>query len=610
MNTRYSLSYLLCLSAISTMAYADAVPQLEEVVVTAARVAQPLDEVLGDVTVLTQEDIASQRSDSLTELLARQPGVQIATNGGVGKNASVFIRGANTNQTIVLIDGIRYGSATSGGAALQHIPLAQVDRIEILRGPAASLYGADAIGGVIQIFTKRGSKGFAPSVQVGYGTQNSLEASANISGGTDATRYALGVAHSQTDGVSAWSSPKNQPNNVDDDGYENTSVAFSISHNFNARNAIGGSVLYAKVENHSDGDNSNAYYDYRDEGSNGAANVWMKNQLTDNWVSLIKAGSSVDDSDYFQEPDAWTQEKSQFKTRQNQFTWQNDIKAGPGVLTLSLETLAQDVSGTTKYDVNHRRINSVLGGYLMDLGNWTVQANLRSDDNSQFDRQTTGTLAAAWHANDALQLGGSYGTGYQAPTFNQLYWPNYGNTHLKPQESEGGELFARYQTSQLKLGATVYQNEVKNFILNKQNAVKNVDKVELSGVTLSGDWTQGALLAGFSYDYLDALDKKADRQLELRAKHSGTVYAGVRNERWQLRGEVQAQGKRYDDVYGVGRVTLAGYALTNLVADYQIAKDWTVIARVNNVFDKDYTQVYGYSTVGVNGMLSVRWAPN
>ncbi|WP_373975674.1 TonB-dependent receptor [Chitinibacter sp. SCUT-21] len=609
MKPRFSKLYLTCLSAIATMAHAD-VTQLDEVVVTAARVAQPAREVVGDVTVLTQKEIATQGNTSLPELLARQPGVQITSNGGQGKSGGVFIRGANSNQTVVLIDGVRYGSATTGQAALQHIPLAQVDRIEILRGPAASLYGADAIGGVIQIFTKRGGKGATPSIEIGYGTQDSVEASASLAGGNEQTRYSIGLAHSKTDGVSALVLPKYQKFNSDDDGYENNSVSANFSHQFNAANEIGASLLIAKVENHYDGAYATKYYDYRDEGTNGSATVWSKNQFTSNWTSKIQAGSSVDDSYSYAPAKTPALEETRIKTRQNQLSWQNDVKVGPGLLTLGLETLAQDVSKTGgNYTVDHRRINSLLGGYLANLGDFTLQANLRSDDNSQFDRQTTGTLGGSWQASDAFQLGASYGTGYQAPTFNQLYWPNWGNPNLKPQESEGGEVFARYQTNQLKLGATLFRNEVKDFILNDRNTVKNVEKVRLSGLTLTADWAKDGLEAGFSYDYLDALDQKNDRQLELRAKNAGVVYAGLSSNQWRLRAEVQAQGERYDDVWGAGRVTLAGYALTNLVAEYQVAKDWAVSARVNNVFDKDYTQVYDYSTVGLNGMLSVRWAP-
>ncbi|WP_198314478.1 TonB-dependent receptor domain-containing protein [Chitinibacter sp. GC72] len=608
MNTRFSKLYLVCLSALSAMAHAE-ITQLDEIVVTAARIAQPAREVVGDVTVIERAQIETQASASLPELLARQPGLQMMSNGGAGKNMAVFIRGANSSQTVVLIDGVRYGSATSGGAALQHIPLAQVDRIEILRGPAASLYGADAIGGVIQIFTKRGGKGFTPSMAVGYGTQNSVEASASFSGGNEQTRYAIGVAHSKTDGGSALVLPKYQKFNADDDGYENNSLSLSASHQLNAANAFGANLLYAKVANQYDNTSTSKYYDYRDHGTNLAASVWSEHQLTDAWQSKLLAGTSIDDSYSYQPPSAWAKEESRFKTRQTQLSWQNNLQAGPGVLTLALETLAQNVAGTTKYDVTQRRINSVLGGYLANLGAVTLQANVRSDDNSQFGRQTTGTLGASWQVNHGLQLGGSYGTGYQAPTFNQLYYPGWSNPHLKPQESAGGELFARYQTSSLQLGATVYRNQVKNFILNQQNHIANVDKVKLSGLTLTADWASDGFEAGLSFDYLDALDQKADRQLELRARQSGLIYAGFSQSAWRVRTEVQLQGQRYDDVYGVGRVTLGGYALTHLLAEYQLSKDWTLAARVNNVFDKTYTQVYDYGTLGVNGMLNVRWSP-
>ncbi|WP_028450692.1 TonB-dependent receptor domain-containing protein [Chitinibacter tainanensis] len=610
MNTRLSQLYLVVLSTFPLLAQAaNTAEPLEEIVVTASRIAQPEREVIGDVTILTAAELAREGQSSLPEVLARQPGIQTASNGGPGKAMNLFIRGANTNQSIVLIDGVRVGSATTGTAALQNLPLAQIERIEILRGPAASLYGADAIGGVIQIFTKRGQAGMQPAISLGMGTQDSLQASASLSGGTATTRYAASVSHYKTDGISALVLPKYAKYNSDADGYENTSGSLSLSHQLATGHELGASLLVADSESHYDNAYAPKVYDYRDQSTSGALQVYSSNQFTERWHSRLQVGQSLDNSYTYAPAATAAKERSQFKTQQTQISWLNDIQVGPGTATLGAETLNQEVSGTTKYDVDQRRINSFLGGYLAKLGALSLQGNLRSDDNSQFGRQTTGSAGASYQLNEQWQLGGSYGTAYKAPTFNDLYFPNYGNPHLKPQESAGGELFTRYRGDALQLSLTGYRNTVKNFILTRTNTVSNVERVRLQGITFTSDWQSGNWLAGVSYDYLDAKDLQKDQQLARRAKHSALAYAGYAADGWQLRAEVQGQSKRYDDIYGVGRVTLAGYGVVNLSADYQLSKDWSVNARVNNLFDRDYTQVYDYGTLGLNGMLTLRWAP-
>ncbi|QLG87438.1 TonB-dependent receptor [Chitinibacter bivalviorum] len=611
MNTRFSKLYLVVLSTLAATAHAE-VTQLDEVVVTAARIAQPAREVVGDVTVIDAAELENQNNTTLPELLARQPGIQVASNGGAGKSGAIYIRGANAQQTVVLIDGVRYGSATTGQAALQHLPLEQIDRIEILRGTAASLYGADAIGGVIQIFTKQGGKGFQPSAKLGYGTENSWDMSANVSGGNEQTHYALGVAYSQTDGISALAVPKYQKYSSDKDGYKNLSVSASASHSFNERNEIGGSVLIAQVKNQYDNAYATNTYNYRDEGSNGSGTIWSKNQLTDIWASKLQAGLSVDNSFNYAPATSYSPEKSQFKTQQSQFAWQNDIKAGPGVLTLAAETLLQAVSGTTQYDVDSRRINSVWGGYLAHLGDVTLQANLRNDDNSQFGNDTNGTIGASWAFANAWQVGASYATGFQAPTFNELYYPGYGNPDLKPAQSKNAEAFLRYAQKTLQASATIYRNRVTDLL--QYDAAKggtaNIGKANLQGLTLTADWQINGVSLGGSYDYLDATDDSSTanngKQLARRAKNAGFAYAAYGQANWTVRVEMQAQGQRFDDA--ANKKSLAGYALTNLAATWQVAKDWGLELRINNVFDQEYELAKDYGTLGANGMLTVKWA--
>ncbi|AZN37517.1 TonB-dependent receptor domain-containing protein [Iodobacter ciconiae] len=579
--------------------------QLSPVVTTAARLPQAVKEVVGDVTVIDQKAIETSGAISLPELLTRQPGMQISSNGGAGKATSAYIRGSSSQQTIYLIDGIRFGSATTGTAALQHIPLSQIERIEILRGPAASLYGSDAIGGVIQIFTRQGSKGFHPSVEIGLGTENTQTLSAHLAGGVNDTRYSIGLAHTKTDGISARSNTRAGTFSTDNDGYENTSLSINASHRINEAHEFGASLLQAKAENHYDSSSSSNYDDH-DNGTNGSATFWMNNSFTKNWTSKLQAGVSIDDSTNYT-----TSGESRFKTKQTQLSWLNEIKAGPGIITVGAETLEQAVSSSTKYDVDQRRINSVLAGYLAHFDNVSLQVNLRNDDNSQFGKKTTGNLGASWQVADAWKIGGSFGTGYRAPTFNQLYYPNYGTPTLQPETSKNTEAFVRFEANNVKLSATAYHNEIDGMLETGKTTTIVVGNAKLKGITLTADWQGEMFQAGGSFDLLNAKDTSGGstdgKQLTRRAKQFGSAYVGVTQGQWSTRGEVQAQAHREEDISGGPRARLPGYALVNLSVNWLFAKDWQASARVNNIFDAEYELAKGYSTLGRNAMLNLSW---
>ncbi|MBS1155834.1 MAG: hypothetical protein H6R07_1758 [Proteobacteria bacterium] len=627
------VSVFPCLFLASMVARADeAVTELPETVITAARVPQPQREVLGDVTLITRKDLELQRGQSLVDVLSAQPGIQFSSNGGKGKTTSVFLRGTNTAHMLVLIDGMRYGSATTGMASLQHLPLEQVDHIEILRGAAASLYGSDAIGGVIQVFTRRGGKTPAASVEVGLGSNHTREANAQVAASIGDTRYALGVAHSETDGINVIRDPINPSYYPDRDGYSNTSASLSVSHKLNVENEVGANLLFSKSRNHFDGNVLDSFwnnvaqsYDYREESKQGAASVWSRHQLAQNWTARLQAGFSTDDSENFAPVSATdlSDKKTRFTTRQTQLGWQNDILVGPGTATLGLETLEQRVAGSTAYPVDQRRINSLLGGYLVHLGEWNLQANLRNDDNSQFGNHTSGQAGASWQFLPAWQAGGNIGTGFRAPSFNDLYYPddgfgNKGNPNLKPEKSLNREVFIRYQQQALQAGLTLFKNRVNNLIdwapVDASDPYgawqpSNVGRALLRGASLQSSWQGQVFSVGGNYDWLDARDisggSNDGKQLIYRAKHSGTVYAGITQGKWQTRVELKMVGLRYSNA--ANTTDLGGYSVANLATSWQFSRDWQLNARLNNIFDKDYATAKDYAMPGRNVFVSLRW---
>jgi vitamin B12 transporter len=575
--------------------------QMPVMVITASRTPQPLADVIGDVTVIDRQTLDRYQGESVLNALQVQAGVQIATNGGAGKTSSVFLRGANASQTLVLIDGVRYGSATSGSAALEHIPADQIERVEILRGPAASLYGADAIGGVIQIFTRQGHKTPQVSFSVSAGNHDTQNASISASGQVGDTRASVVIAHNKTDGFNAISNPKSSNFNPDQDGYQNDSLSVNVSHQLNRQHSFGLTLLAAQVDNQFDNGATAATND----GYNGALSLWSQHQLTDAWSARLSAASSLDKSD------TEAGYVAKYKTRQDQYNIDNDVTLGNAVLSLGLERLEQRVDSNTDYDIDQRDVNSVRVGYLLNVDRIHIQANARNDDNSQFGNQTTYLAGASVDITPSLQMGASTSTGFKAPSFNDLYYPNYGHPNLKPEQSQGYEVFVSNQWNGLNTKLVGFHTIVDDLIIK---GATNIGEATLKGATLTTDWQNDGYQVGFNYDYLDAKDSSdtasKGQWLARRARHTATLYAGIQQSIWQLRAEVQGQSQRQDYSYYPDKThQLGSYAVYNLSGSVSITSDIKVGLRLNNIFDKKYALANDYAADGINGLLTLTYTP-
>ncbi|MEI7430245.1 MAG: TonB-dependent receptor [Betaproteobacteria bacterium] len=609
MHPRYSL-------AASALALFTAFPanaadrDTDAVVVTATRQAVRANELLADVSSISREDIEKSGSNTIEELLSHQPGIQFFSNGGPGTSSGVYMRGTNPAHTVVLIDGQRVSSASTGTTTLSRIPLSQIDHIEILRGPASSLYGADAIGGVIQIFTKRGEGPAKFNASVGYGTYNTSETSAGVSGGTDIVSYSLQAGYTDTQGFNAYRNPKNTAYNRDRDGYSNT----NISGNFSVRPAQGheiGIKLFAS--------NGSSQYDYRvaphlassdyiNQENLASYSIYSKNKLAPNWTSTLRLGTSVDDSTNLDNGKSY----SLIRTNQDQVSWQNDIKLPIGTALFAAEHLKQTVV-STNYANKDRTINSLLSGWTGSLGNNRFQFNLRRDNNSQFGGKTTGAASYGYQITDALRAHTSYGTAFRAPTFNELYYPGYGNPDVRPELAKNNEVGATWEQGPHRFSAVYFRNKVSDLIVSTLQPDKvtylatNVGHATLKGTTLSyagrfSDWSIGT-----SLDVQKTLDDDTGLRLVRRANQQMSSYVRRSYGAWSFGTEWQLVGERYNDAKNT--VKLGGYGLVNLMADYRLEKDWTLFAKANNIFDKTYELVSDYATPGANVFVGVRYSP-
>lgn len=600
---------------------AQAATSLDTVVVTATRQESRVAEVLADVTVIEREEIERSGQDTVTELLARQPGIQTASNGGPGTVTSFYVRGANSNQTKILIDGIAINSADLSGSPLRYIGLADVERIEILRGPAATLYGADALGGVIHIVTRRGAPGLRVDGFVGYGSHDTREAGAGVSGGDERWRFRLEANQRTSDGFSAQRHASNR--DADKDAYRNSGGAASLSFTPAAGHEIGGSWRRNEGVVHYDSGNQPATgnYDDRSRFRNEQWQVFSHNRLTDFWTSRLQYGEAEDrQKSYYWDAWAWPvalETITRQNTRNKQLSWQNDIALPLGKALLAVERQRQEITPDTGYARRPEVDNdSVLAGWTASHGDHSWQLNARRDDHSEFGGETTWGAAYGYRINRQLRLHASYGTAFKAPSVYQLYmtspWGN-GNPNLKPETSRNREAGLTWDNGVHNVSATYYNNRVKNLIdwvsdpITWIGTYDNVSKARLEGVTLTyggqfGDWKLNA-----SYDWLHAENTDTDRELGRRARHKAMLALSRVWGPFSAGLEVQGVGRRYDTNNETGR--MSGYGLVNLTAGYRINNELSLEARVNNVLDKSYETVRGYNTPGANAFLTLRYSP-
>jgi vitamin B12 transporter len=602
-------AFVVALQAVPVAAQDSA----DAVVVTATRTPTRASAVVSDISVITREELDQAGVSSLAEILQGQPGVEITQNGGLGTNQSVFLRGTGPGQVLVLVDGLRVGSATTGTTAFQAITPSQIQRIEIVRGPMSSLYGADAMGGVIQIFTRAEPGPVRPRASAGYGTYNTQQYTAGIGGGTGDTTFDLSAGYLSSSSFSAVQDPTSPFFQPDADGYRNTTATARLAHRFAPDHEVGGTVFWSDGRTHFDGFFSN-FDDYTDQ-TLAAYGVYSRNRFLPNWQSLLRIGQGIDDAKTVSGPTS-----DVFKTVQDQVTWQNDITTPVGNVLLAAEYLDQKVSGTTDFPVTSRTIWSALGGYTGHAGPHTLQANLRLDDNSQFGEKTTGSVGYAYAFAPGWRVSAAYGTAFRAPTFNELYFPPafgcpaFGNPNLQPESSKNLEAGVRYERGGQTAGVIAFRNRISDLIVASAIPgnpfcvrAENVDEAEITGVTL----TYGLALAGWtvraSADFQDPKNETRDKQLPFRSKEYGALNVSRTFGPWLAGFEVIASGPRFNNIENTQR--LAGYALVNLFGEYRIANDWSLFARVNNLFDKDYQLVQGFATPGFNVFAGVRYAP-
>lgn len=579
----------------------------ETILVTASRQPESISEALASATIYDREEIERSQARSLPELLSQAPGLNIATNGGRGGATSIFMRGTNSNHVLVLIDGIKATSPTLGASQLQNLSLEQVERIEIVRGPRSSLYGSEAIGGVIQIFTRKGEQGFHPRLSLGAGGYDSYQGSVGFSGGTGNASFGLQLDGESTQGYDVCR------NNIldfncgyepDRDGFNNKSLGLNFGYRFNERLDVGLNFLNSSGTNENDSGYTNKT-DYRQQTLAFNANL----KATDIWSISLNAGQYLDNSDNFQ----GSTFVNYLNTSRTNLSLQNTFQvAEHQSLILGLDQQNDEVDATTLYTRTQNENRGLFGQWKGAFGQHEFQFGLRRDDNDQFGQHDTGNLAWGYGFSDNLRLFASYGTAFAAPTFNDLYYPyGMGNPDLKPSISESLELGLKGSFGSGSWRASLYQTDIDNLIsLNAFYIPENIAKARIQGLELGLDTQILGWQVSASLDLIDPrnLTKGPDYKNKLARRPEQKLSLSLDRDfgRYSLGGSLLAQSESFND--STYKAKLDGFARLDLRGEYRFDRNWRLQATLDNVSDERYETVKNYRQPGRTFFLKLRYA--
>ncbi|MEP7056397.1 MAG: TonB-dependent receptor [Caldimonas sp.] len=588
---------------------------LSPVVVTGNREPTPLDRIVGDVVVIDAEQIRNSTADSVEDLLRREGGIQLSRNGGPGQSAGVLLRGIGATGTLVLVDGVRVGAATLGQTDFSAIGLAQIERIEILRGPASSLYGADAVGGVVRIITRQGSVAPRIGAHAAIGELHSSAADLSISGADSGWDYAAGVAREASHGVSAI-----KPGdafglfNPDRDGFVRTNLQWRGGYTFAPGQRIGLGVVRNLLRSQFDSVGPPTYADpspdFRNRYETRVGSLDYRGELTRTWTTTMQLSSQRDDLR------SGATDVSRFETRRRQLTWQNAWAPADGQqLLAAIERLDEEVDATPYSGTPRRHTNALVLGYTGKIGALKVQGDVRHDRNSVFGNVSTGKLGLAFDIAPGLTLRGVAGTAFRAPTFNDLYYPGYGIATIGPEHSRSIEAGLQWRHGAASAAATVYRNRVRDLIASEADrsfcppdssydfgCARNVDRAILQGATLTAADRLGPFALRAALDFLDAKDGATGQRLPRRAAHQETLGADWSGGAWTAGATLLRVGARPDS-----GVTLPAYRIVDLQARRRLDQHWQIEAKLLNAFDRRYEPVRDYQALGRQGWIGVRY---
>ena len=624
-SARLSVLSLAIACAFSAAAQTPSVQselELPEMVVTATRTAKPVGDVVADVTIIDKETIERAGAAGLADVLARVPGVEFARNGGVGNTTSLFVRGGESRHTMVLVDGVRVDSQRfGGGATWSSIPLSQIDRIEVVRGPSSAVYGSDAVAGVIQIFTKKGGAAFSPSVSYGYGTFNTQKLDMAVSGMADQLDYSVGVSGASSDGFNVRPIATANP---DADGYLSNSANVRLGLQITANQRLEASALHSRMDAQIDGTSTSGAaltasqtQDYRAVNTFETQSLQWISKWTDSYNSRVSLSHGVDKGESLQATSSSTE------TVIDSLLWFNEFKLGKQSFTAGLEQrndafqiASPSLTVPAFFDKNKSQTGTSLG-YAWSGEVHTVQLSTRHDVDSEFGGKTTTSAGYAYALTPQWRVLGSSSTSFRVPTLYQRFHPTYGVATLSPESGRSVELGVKYAKGMQAFGVVVYRNTVSNLLIfvsgtssgcrvPASGCYTNVGEAVYRGITVSAQQSFGDVRAWGSLDLQDPRDNDSGKLLARRARHHATLGMDTRVGSWTLGGDMVLSALRYNDA--ANNEVLPGYVLLNLSAQKSLGKEWTALVRVDNATDATYQLAKDYATSSRTLFVGLKWA--
>ena len=594
------LSTAALAAAFAPPALADDADQLSEVVVTATRLPAVVAETPG-ARVIDGETIERRGAVFAADILADVPGLSVTRTGAFGGAAQVRMRGANPGKTLVLVDGapINDPSDISGGYDFGAFELADIDRIEVLSGPQSSLWGSDAIGGVIA-FTTREIDGLRAELEAG----SLATARGRFSLGAASEAYAVSayVSRFETDGVSAAEAADG---NSERDGLRNTTAGAKARYAFSDAVSVDGSIRWSDARADLDGYPAPTYVladtdDVQDsEQWSGAARLTAVAFGLTHQFSV--SASNIDRTSY---SGGWP---STFSGDRQVYRWQADGETRGVAFAFGAER--EDSSGAlSSGEARDLGTSSVFGVARYDVGALNLSGGLRYDDTDDFSAETTGRVSAAYALRGGFTVSGAYGTGFKAPTVSQAVcdycyapppWPE-----LRPETAESVEAALGWASGDGRFDGrvTAYRLNVDDEIAWRDGRYINIARTETDGVEAEG---RAVLGAGFdltvAYAWTDARDGVTDARLLRVPEHAGSATLGWTGQRLSGALTVRAEGDM-EDAGGVRE----GFVTANLNAAYALTDNVVLTARLENLADERYQQVLGYGEPGRVGYLGIK----
>lgn len=588
---RWGLSFLL--SALAVTGPLQGSERLEPIIVTTAtRTAVTADETLAPVTVITREDIERTPAVDAADLLNLHANIDVARNGGFGQPVSAFIRGANSNHTLFLVDGVRVNPGTIGLPAMQNIDPAQIERIEVVRGPRSALYGSGAIGGVVNVITREPAEGAHWEADVAAGNYGARSTRATLGGAQGIWRGVISASHFQADGYPVV------PDADTDHGHRNTSVSARGGVDLGALD-LGLSHWQAqgRTEYWSFGDLSQDFTDQVTAlsgryGEAGHASGLMR-------VTYNRSRIDQNDENFLGDLDY-------ARTARTGVEWQHDQAVALNQLfTLGLSWEREDVEALsfgTRFDED----NDVRAGFVqhdVESGSHRLIGALRFTDHDAFGSRTTGNVDYGYRLSERVRLTAGAGTAFRAPDNTDRFGFG-GNPDLRPETSRSVEAGVRYQPAPgAEWRATVFDNRIRELIIYDGTQMQNVERARIRGVELSAAYRRGPWHSRADLLWQDAHNETRDERLPRRARARAALSLGYDQGRTDYQAQVLAVGGRKDSSFS--DETLPGYGLLNLSAGHRLSETWKLRATVENLLDKDYETAAGYPARGRFVMLTL-----